>query len=46
MKAQLLLRPPDEMKEFLRNTAKQRGQTMNQLILGILWNWINQQKGT
>lgn len=42
MKAQLLLRPPDEMKEFLRNTAKQRGQTMNQLILGILWNWINQ----
>lgn len=45
MKSQLLLRPPDEMKEFLRVTAKQRGQTMNQLVLGILWDWVNHQKG-
>lgn len=46
MKSQLLIRPPDKMKEYLRATAKQRGQTMNQLVLGILWDWVNRQKGT
>ena len=46
MKTQLLLRLPDDMKEFLRKMAKKRGQPMNQLVLGILWNWINQQKAT
>lgn len=44
MKTQLLLRPPDELKELLRSTAKQRGQTMNQLALQILWEWANRQK--
>lgn len=42
MKSQLLLRPPDELKELLRATAKRRGQTMNQLALQILWDWVKQ----
>lgn len=40
MKSQMLIRTPDELKESLRDIAKRRGQTMNQLVLQVLWEWI------
>lgn len=45
MKAQLLLRMQDDMKERLRAIAKQRSQTMNQLVITVLWQWLKDEEG-
>lgn len=35
------LRYPEELKAKLLPYVKQRGGTMNGLILTILWDWLN-----
>lgn len=41
---QIMIRTPDEVKEFLKGKAGSIGITMNALILVILQEWIEQQK--
>lgn len=41
-------RIPKRLMQMLRNEAKEKGVSVNALILQILWQWIeldNQQKG-
>lgn len=38
------LRYPEELKAELMRYVKQRGGTMNGLILTILWDWIQAQR--
>lgn len=42
--AQILVRSPDELKEWLQQEAKRIGITLNALVLQILWQHINEQK--
>ena len=42
--AQMLVRAPDDLKEFLLATAQKRGLTLNALILQILWDWEMQNR--
>ncbi|OFV71532.1 toxin-antitoxin system HicB family antitoxin [Acetobacterium wieringae] len=37
----MTIRPTDELHNKLKVIAKQRGLTMNALVLSILWEWIN-----
>lgn len=39
----MTVRPPDNLREKLRDTARERGYTLNQLILQILWEWVKDQ---
>ena len=36
----ILIRAPQVLKMQLRCLAQQRGATLNQLILQILWDWV------
>lgn len=38
------LRYPEELKAELMRYVKQRGGTMNGLILTILWGWVKAQR--
>lgn len=38
------LRYPEELKAELMRYVKQRGGTMNGLILTILWDWVKAQR--
>ena len=38
------VRPPDKLKQILKEKAHVKGYTLNQLILQILWDWIEQDK--
>lgn len=37
-------RPPDKLKELLKQTAKENGFTVNGLILNILWDYFKTRK--
>lgn len=37
--AQMLIRPPDDLKDRLQAEARQKGLTLNALVLNILWDW-------
>ena len=37
------LRLPKELLESIRENAKEKGLTLNALILQILWKWENRQ---
>lgn len=39
MKTQIIIRPTDDLKEFLNTVSHIRGQTLNGLIIQILWKW-------
>ena len=43
MNAILTIRPPDELRNLIRATAKRKGLTVNALVLQILWDWIKVQ---
>ena len=43
MNAILTIRPPDELRNLIRATAKRKGLTVNALVLQILWDWIKAQ---
>ena len=35
----MTVRPPEELHKILKRIAKQKGYTVNQLVLQILWSW-------
>lgn len=35
------VRMPNELKEFLKDSASKQGLTRNSLVLQILWEWVN-----
>lgn len=37
----MTVRPPEELHQTLKRAAKEKGYTMNQLVLQILWAWVN-----
>lgn len=41
---QIMIRGPEEVKDFLKNQAENIGITMNALILVILQEWIQQKR--
>lgn len=40
MKTIMSIRPPAEIREKLKEYAKKKGYTVNQLVTQILWAWI------
>ncbi|WP_283618516.1 hypothetical protein [Flavonifractor plautii] len=40
--AQMLVRPPDGLKDELQRRAQQMGITLNALVLQILWDWMKE----
>ncbi len=38
----MTIRPPEELRLTLKGIAKQRGYTLNQLVLQILWAWVKE----
>lgn len=44
--SQILIRAPEEIKKDVATAAKQRGLTVNALMLQILWDWLKAQKET
>ncbi len=40
----MTVRPPDKLQEILKNVARERGYTTNQLVIQILWDWIKKEK--
>lgn len=38
----MTIRPPDELRQQLKQIAHIRGLTVNALILQILWDWVKQ----
>ena len=40
----MTVRPPENLKEDLKKIAKQKGYTVNQLVLQILWDWLEFKK--
>ena len=39
MKSVMTIRPPDELRTFLRQYAQSLGLTVNGIVLQILWDW-------
>ena len=37
----ILIRAPEELKIQLKQKSEEKGSTMNQLILQILWDWAD-----
>lgn len=37
--AQMLVRPPEDLKDRLQIEAQRMGLTLNALVLQILWDW-------
>ena len=40
--AQMLVRPPDGLKDELQRRAQKMGITLNALVLQILWDWMKE----
>ena len=40
----MTVRPPDKLQEILKNVARERGYTTNQLVIQILWDWMTMQR--
>lgn len=40
----MTVRAPDKLINKLNSTALEKGATRNQLILQILWNWVEEVK--
>lgn len=38
------IRPPDELKEFIKEAAKNQGFTVNGLVLHILWDYMKKER--
>ena len=41
---QILIRPPEALKEKLKCEAQRMGITLNAMILQILWEWVESRK--
>ncbi len=42
--SQILIRTPDETKEFIQKKAKKIGITVNALVLQVLWEWMKKEQ--
>lgn len=42
MKSVMTIRPPDELRTFLRQYAQSLGLTVNGMVIQILWDWVAQ----
>ena len=42
--AQILIRPPEALKESLKCEARRMGITLNAIVLQILWEWVENRK--
>lgn len=40
----MTVRAPDDLKTYLKESAKNQGHTRNGLILQILWDWVKNQE--
>ena len=40
----MTIRPPDTLKNIISQSAKDKGYTTNQLVLQILWEWVDRNK--
>lgn len=40
----MTVRPPDRLHNILRDMARERGYTLNQLVLQILWEWVKNEE--
>ncbi len=40
----MTVRPPEELHQIIKKSAKRKGYTVNQLVLQILWAWTKEQK--
>ena len=38
-------RPPEELHKQLKYSANKKGLTLNALVIQILWEWIEREKG-
>ena len=38
------IRPPEELRRTLKEYAKRKGYTVNQLVTQILWEWTEKNK--
>ena len=38
-------RPPEELHKQLKYRANKKGLTLNALVIQILWEWIEREKG-
>lgn len=38
------IRPPEEIRRALKDYAKRKGYTVNQLVTQILWEWVNKNR--
>ncbi len=41
---QILIRPPEALKENLKREARRMGITLNAIVLQILWEWVENRK--
>ena len=41
---QILIRPPEALKENLKREARRMGITLNAIVLQILWEWVESRK--
>lgn len=39
----MTIRPPEELREKIKEKANSKGYTVNQMVLQILWEWIGEQ---
>ena len=38
------IRPPEELRQKLKECAKRKGVTLNHLAIDIFWEWLEEQE--
>lgn len=41
----MTIRPPDNLRDALKRIAQEKGYTINQLVITILWDWYKHHQG-
>lgn len=44
MSKMMTVRPPEKLKDTLKRLAKEKGYTLNHLVIQILWEWVNKKE--
>ncbi len=37
----MTIRPPESLRKILKNYCEKKGYTVNQIVLQILWEWVD-----
>lgn len=40
----MTVRPPEKLQAKIKESAKEKGYTVNQLVLQILWEWVSRKE--